>query len=57
MRKQAVKLRAEKNANAALRRYYKFMTETASIRESISESAALCEAEIEGDLSGHAAID
>jgi hypothetical protein len=49
-RKQAVKLRAEKNANAALRRYYKFMTETASIRESISESAALCEAEIDREF-------
>lgn len=49
-RKQAVKLRFEKNANAALRRYDNFMTDTASIREAISKSAALCEAEIDGEF-------
>ena len=46
-RKQAVKLRSEKNANAALRRYDNFMTDTASIREAIRKSAALCDAEID----------
>jgi hypothetical protein len=48
--KQAAKLRAEKNVNTALRRYHTFMTETASIRDAIRESAAACEAEIDAAI-------
>jgi hypothetical protein len=45
--KQAAKLRAEKNPHAALAHYHSFMSETATLREALMESAGAAEAEID----------
>jgi hypothetical protein len=45
--KQAAKLRAQKNPHAALAHYHSFMSETATLREALMESASAAEAEID----------
>jgi hypothetical protein len=49
-RRRAGKIRSEKNPHAVLRHFKAFMSETESIRHSIMESAAACEAEIESAI-------
>ena len=39
-RKQAARLRSQKNPNAALTHYHSFMTETADLREAIGEATS-----------------
>jgi hypothetical protein len=48
--RQAAKLRAQNNPHAALAHHQSFMTETATLRDAIYDSAAAAEAEIESAM-------
>jgi hypothetical protein len=48
--RQATKLRAGKNPHAALAHYHSFMSETASLRESLVEAAGQVESEIDAAI-------
>ena len=51
-KKQAAKLRSQKNPHAALAHYHSFMTETANLREAIEEATSQVEAEIDAAIDG-----
>jgi hypothetical protein len=48
--KRAAKLRSEKNPHAALRHYHSCMSDTATLREALMESAGAAEAEIDAAI-------